>query len=83
MESNSASDENLYYNYLVLHTYICTCAYFHIIGIGIFSENITYTCSKKMCDKNGQFWGFVPHIYFCLFELFMNICTFCINTLLY
>ena len=23
------------------------------------------TCSAKLCDKNGQFGGFVRHIYLC------------------
>ena len=33
------------------------------------------TCSMKWCDKNGQFFGFVRHIYIFLFETFKNIHT--------
>ena len=28
---------------------------------------------KKLCDKNGQFWGFVLHIYFSIFDSFLFI----------
>ena len=41
------------------------------------------TCSAKLCDKNGQFLGFIPHTSFSIFDLFMNICTLLRNTLIY
>ena len=40
-------------------------------------------CSAKLCNKNRQFWEFVPHIYFILFYHFAYICTLFRNTLLY
>ena len=34
-------------------------------------------------DKNEHLLGFVPHMYFCLFDLFTNICNSFRNTLMY
>ena len=38
-------------------------------------------CQKR--DKNQHLLGFVPHMYFCLFDPFTNICTLFRNTVLY
>ena len=32
-------------------------------------------CSAKKHDNNGHLLGFVPHVYFCLFDPFSIICT--------
>ena len=45
-------------------------------------RNRRLTCFTNLCDKNGQYFGFVHHIYFCLFKLFMNIFTSCRNSIL-
>ena len=35
--------------------------------------NIIKICSAKLCDKNGHFGGFIPHIYIFRSDPFKNI----------
>ena len=48
----------------------------HLMGV-------TQDVFRKKCDKNRHLLGFIPHTYFFLFGLFINICTYFIRTLLH
>ena len=47
------------------------------VGVGLV------TCYTKLCEKNGHFFVFLRHVFYCVFESFTKICTLCGNYLPY
>ena len=62
---------------------VCICVHFYGYYMSCGMLQIILTCYAGKCDKNGPFWLFIPHTYFSIFELFMNIFTSFRNNILY
>ena len=52
-------------------------------GMSASTQSLMSKCSAKKRDKKGHLLGFIPQTYFCLFALFINICTSFRNNFLY
>ena len=90
-ERHGGEGDDPKHNYLnfkvkISHLFITpqTTVFFFLLSVWIFFSCLhSMGVFRKKRDKNGHLLGFVPHTYFILFDLFMNICTLFRSTLLY
>ena len=68
---------------LVLNNGNETTSFLHIRDDGVQGGPLDMDVFREKCDKDGHSLGFVPHTYFSLFDLFINICTSFGITLIY